>query len=81
MRELAPLLAEEGNDIANLDVDDLEALQAAFNGAVERQNTARFAPNGEAREHALITLAPSVAEGVADADAATCRRGRCPGGG
>lgn len=67
LRELAPLLAEEGNDIANLDVDDLETLQAALTRAVERRNTARFARSGEAHEYALATLR-LVAEALAHGD-------------
>jgi len=56
LRELAPLLAEEGIDVHNIDVPDLETLQAAMNRAVERANMARFTPVGKAREHAVTTL-------------------------
>jgi len=35
LRELAPLLAEEGIDVDDIDVPDLETLQAAMNRAVE----------------------------------------------
>ena len=56
LRELAPLLAEEGIDIDSIDVPDLETFQAALNRAVERQNMARFTPAGEAREIAVVTL-------------------------
>ncbi|WP_375499616.1 hypothetical protein [uncultured Jatrophihabitans sp.] len=40
MQELAPLLAEEGSDVDNLDVEDVETLQAALDRAVERRNMA-----------------------------------------
>ncbi|HEY5474939.1 MAG TPA: hypothetical protein VIK32_17355 [Candidatus Limnocylindrales bacterium] len=56
LRELAPLLAEEGIDVDDIDVPDLETLQAAMNRAVERSNMARFTPVGKAREHAVTTL-------------------------
>lgn len=59
MRELAPLLAEEGIDLDNpdgIDVPDMETLQQALNRAVERQNMARFTPVGPAREVAVVTL-------------------------
>ena len=42
LRELAPLLAEEGIDVDNIDVPDLDTLQAALNREVERLNMARF---------------------------------------
>jgi hypothetical protein len=67
MRELAPLLAEEGIDIDNIEADDLETLQAALNRAVERHNMARFTPVGESREYALTTLR-LVVEAIADND-------------
>lgn len=56
LRELAPLLADEGIDVDDIDVPDLETLQAAMNRAVERSNMARFTPVGPAREHAVTTL-------------------------
>jgi len=37
LAELAPLLAEEGIDVDNIDVPDLETLQAAMNRTVERK--------------------------------------------
>jgi hypothetical protein len=48
LRELAPLLAEEGIDVDNIDVPDLGTLQAAMNRAIERHNMARFTPVGQA---------------------------------
>lgn len=68
MRELAPLLAEEGIDIDNLEVDGMATLQAAMDRAVERHNMARFTPVGQAREYALSTLR-LVAEAITDGDA------------
>ena len=56
MRELAPLLAEEGIDVANFDVPDLDTIQAALNRAVERHNMTRFTPVGQARDLAVTTL-------------------------
>jgi hypothetical protein len=67
MRELAPLLAEEGIDLDNIEVDNLETLQAALNRAVQRQNNARFTPVGQAREYALTTLR-LVVEAIAEND-------------
>jgi hypothetical protein len=56
MRELAPLLAEEGIDVDNIDVPDPGTLQAALNRAVERHNMTRFTPVGHARDLAVTTL-------------------------
>ncbi len=56
LRELAPLLAEEGIDVEDIGVPDLDTLQQALNRAVERQNMARFTPIGQARELAAVTL-------------------------
>jgi hypothetical protein len=56
LRELAPLLAEEGIDVDNIDVPDLDTLQRALDRAVERHNMARFTPVGEARQLAVVTL-------------------------
>lgn len=68
LRELAPLLAEEGIDVDNIDVPDLATLQAALNRAVERHNMARFTPVGQARELAAVTLRLAV-EAIAEDDA------------
>jgi hypothetical protein len=65
LHELAPLLAEEGIDVANIDVPDLATLQEAMNRAVERHNMARFTPVGQAREYAVTTLR-LVVEAVAE---------------
>jgi hypothetical protein len=67
LRELAPLLAEEGIDVGNIDVPDLGALQAALNRAVERHNMTRFTPVGHARDLAVTTLR-LVIEALADGD-------------
>ncbi len=56
MRELAPLLAEEGIDVDNIDVPDLPTLQAAMNRAVERHNMTLFTPVGSARTLAVTAL-------------------------
>ena len=69
LRELAPLLAEEGIDVDNIDVPDLDNLQAAMNRAVERHNMARFTPVGRARELVVTTLR-LVIDAMADGDTA-----------
>jgi hypothetical protein len=56
LRELAPLLAEEGIDVDHIDVPDLDTLQQALNRAVERHNMARFTPVAKPRELAVTTL-------------------------
>jgi hypothetical protein len=45
LRELGPLLAEEGIDVNNIDVPDLDTLQNAMNRAIERRNMALFTPS------------------------------------
>ncbi len=67
LHELAPLLAEEGIDVDNIDVPDLNTLQAAMNRAVERLNMTRFTPVGQAREYAVTTLR-LVIEAITDGD-------------
>ena len=69
LRELAPLLAEEGIDVDNIDVPDLATLQAALNRAVQRHNMIRFTPVGHARDLAVTTLR-LVIEAVAVGDTA-----------
>lgn len=56
MTELAPLLAEDGIDVNDLEATDMQTLQAAMNRAVERRNMALFTPVGPAREIAAATL-------------------------
>lgn len=56
LRELAPLLAEEGIDVDNIDVPDLDTLQRALDRAAERHNMALFTPVGQARQRAVVTL-------------------------
>ena len=56
LRDLAPLLAEEGIDVNNIDVPDAETLQRALKRAVERQNLARFTPVGPARDLDAVAL-------------------------
>jgi hypothetical protein len=56
LRELAPLLAEEGIDLVSGDVPDMDALQAALTRAVERRNLELFSPVGATRQIAVDTL-------------------------
>ena len=56
LRELAPLLAEEGIDVDNIDAPDMQTLQRAMNRATERHNMALFTPVGDTRELAVATL-------------------------
>lgn len=67
LSELAPLLAEEGIDVNNINVPDLDTLQQALNRAMERHNMALFTPVGRERELAAATLRLA-AEAIADAD-------------
>ena len=67
LRELAPLLAEEGIDVDNIDVADPDTLQQALGRAVERHNMAMFTPVGHARELAAVTMRLA-AEAIADGD-------------
>jgi hypothetical protein len=67
LRELAPLLAEEGIDVDNIDIPDLDTLQRAFNHAVERRNLELFSPVGQTRDIALVTLR-LVVEAILDGD-------------
>lgn len=66
VRELAPILAEDGIDLDDPNnIPDMETLQAALNRAVERRNMELFTPVGEARSLALTTLRLFV-EAIAD---------------
>ena len=66
MRELAPILAEDGIDLDDPDsIPDVKTLQAALDRAVERRNMELFTPVGEARQLALTTLRLYV-EAIAD---------------
>jgi hypothetical protein len=67
LRELAPLLAEEGIDVDDIDVPDMETLQRAMNRAVERHNMALFTPVGDTREPAAAALR-LVVEALAEHD-------------
>jgi len=69
LRELAPLLAEEGIDVDNIDVADPDTLQRALDRAVERRNMQLFSPVGPTRDIALITLR-LVVEAILDGDTA-----------
>ena len=67
LHELAPLLAEEGIDVDNIDVPDLDTFQGALSRAVERRNMAMFTPVGQARELAAVTMRLT-AQAIADGD-------------
>ncbi len=67
LRELAPLLAEEGIDADNIDVPDMETLQRALDRAVERHNMALFTPVDQARELAVVTLRLTI-DAIAEGD-------------
>jgi len=73
LRELAPLLAEEGihvdenGELSDVDVPDLPTLQHALDRAVERQNLTLFTPTGHARELAAAALR-RVTEAIAASD-------------
>jgi hypothetical protein len=69
LHELAPRLAEEGIDVTNPGVPDLDTLQQALNRAIERRNMALFTPVGHARELAAVTMRLA-AEAIADGDTA-----------
>lgn len=56
LRELAPLRAEEGIDVDNIDGPDLDTLQRALNRAVERRNMELFSPVGDTRDIAIARL-------------------------
>src|SRR5260221_2614732 len=69
LRELRPPLAEEGIDVDNIDVPDLDTLQAAMKRAIERHNMTRFTPAGHARDLAVTALR-LVIGALADGDTA-----------
>lgn len=61
LRELAPLLAEDGINLSDPEqMPDRQTLQAAMQRAVERQNMTLFSPVGAARELAVTTLQRTV---------------------
>ena len=66
LKELGPLLAEEGIDLGGSGVQDMVTLQAALDRAVERRNMQLFTPVGEAREqatHALRRVVTAISAG------------------
>jgi hypothetical protein len=67
LRELAPLLAEEGIDVDDIDVPDLDSLNRALSRAIERRNMELFSPVGQTRDIALGTLR-LVVEAILDGD-------------
>ena len=56
MRELAPLLAEEGVDLDHPERYDMATLQAALDRATERHNMLLFSPVGRARDLAVEAI-------------------------
>ena len=70
LRELAPLLAEDGIDLSGDEVPDMETLQRALNRAVERRNLELFSPVGATRQIAVTTL-HHVVDAVLAGDSAT----------
>jgi hypothetical protein len=73
LRELAPLLAEEGIDLSGDDPPDMQTLQAALNRAVERRNLELFTPVGQTRQLAVDTL-HRVVGAILAGDSATAGR-------
>jgi hypothetical protein len=65
MRDLAPLLAEDGIDIN--DVTDIAAFNQALQKAVERRNMELFTPVGARRDQAIALLILAIAT-LADDD-------------
>lgn len=73
MRELAPLLAEDGIDLDDLETDvDLDTINAALARATERRNLELFTPVGEMRAMAL-TVHRLVTEALAEGSAQLAR--------
>ena len=70
LRELAPLLAEDGIDLSGDEVPDMETLQMALNRAVERRDLELFSPVGATRQIAVTTL-HHVVDAVLAGDSAT----------
>jgi hypothetical protein len=60
MREIAPLLAEEGIDIYGEGAPDVATLQAALDRAVERRNNELFTPTGARRDLAVEAVRAAV---------------------
>ena len=56
MRDFAPLLADEGIDLDNLSVNDIDTVNAALARATERYNLELFTPTGKRRTQALAVL-------------------------
>jgi len=73
LRELAPLLAEEGIDLSGGDPPDMQTLQAALNRAVERRNLELFSPVGATRQIAVDAL-HRVVDAVLAGDSAAAGR-------
>lgn len=56
LKEMAPLLAEDGIDLNDPSTFDMETLNAALARATERTNLQRFTPLGRTRANVLILL-------------------------
>lgn len=56
MEQIAPLLADEGIDLDDLDADDLESVNAALGRATERHNMTLMTPIGPQREGTIVAL-------------------------
>ncbi len=61
MRELAPLLAEEGFDLDSLEVEYVESLQAALDRAIERRSALAVAAAPETWSRLTHTLVKDLA--------------------
>jgi len=72
LRELAPLLAEDGIDLDNLEATDMPSLQRAMDRAVERRNMQLFTPVGPTRAIAVTTLR-LIVTAILDGDEAVAR--------
>ncbi|REJ08747.1 hypothetical protein DY023_00195 [Microbacterium bovistercoris] len=56
LKDMAPLLADEGIDLDDLDGTDLDAVNAALGRAMERHNLMLFTPTGRHRDQAIAVL-------------------------
>lgn len=70
LRELAPLLTEDGIDLYSGQVIPVETFQTAIDHAIERRNMELFSPTGPRREIAVATLR-IVAAAILEGDSKT----------
>ena len=73
LRELAPLLAEEGIDVDNIDVPDLETLQAGDEPRGRTTQHARCSPRSGAPATLAVATLRLAVEAIADGDTAARR--------